>query len=109
MAALAGFDWDDGNREKCQKHGVSIAEIESLFDVLPILRSDMEHSPAETRIRAVGRARSGRHVFLVFTIRSRLGHRLIRPISARYMHRKEVRRYEEAERKIEAISPFENG
>jgi uncharacterized DUF497 family protein len=26
-----GFDWDSGNRAKCQKHGVSIAEIESLF------------------------------------------------------------------------------
>jgi uncharacterized DUF497 family protein len=26
---LAGFDWDDGNRTKCQKHGVTIAEIES--------------------------------------------------------------------------------
>ena len=27
-----GFDWDDGNRDKCQKHGVSIGEIERLFD-----------------------------------------------------------------------------
>jgi uncharacterized DUF497 family protein len=26
-----GFDWDDGNRSKCEKHGVSIAEIETLF------------------------------------------------------------------------------
>ena len=24
-----GFDWDDGNRGKCQMHGVSIKEIES--------------------------------------------------------------------------------
>jgi uncharacterized protein len=29
---FAVFDWDSGNRKKCQKHGVSIAEIESLFD-----------------------------------------------------------------------------
>ena len=28
---VAGFDWDDGNREKCRKHGVSLAEIEALF------------------------------------------------------------------------------
>ena len=27
-----GFDWDDGNRDKCQKHGVSIGEIERLFE-----------------------------------------------------------------------------
>ena len=26
-----GFDWDRGNRAKCQKHGLSIALIESLF------------------------------------------------------------------------------
>jgi uncharacterized DUF497 family protein len=29
--AVIGFDWDGGNRDKCQKHGVSIAVIESLF------------------------------------------------------------------------------
>jgi uncharacterized DUF497 family protein len=28
---ISGFDWDSGNRDKCQKHGVSIAEIEALF------------------------------------------------------------------------------
>ena len=26
-----GFDWDRGNRAKCEKHGLSIAAIESLF------------------------------------------------------------------------------
>ena len=47
------------------------------------------------RVRAVGRATTGRYVFVVFTIRMQFGRRLIRPVSARYMHRKEVRRYEE--------------
>lgn len=28
---IDGFDWDAGNRDKCQKHGVSIPEIERLF------------------------------------------------------------------------------
>jgi len=28
---VAGFDWDSGNREKYQKHGASLAEIEALF------------------------------------------------------------------------------
>ena len=28
---VSGFDWDEGNKSKCQKHGVSIAEIEALF------------------------------------------------------------------------------
>jgi hypothetical protein len=26
-AAFVDFDWDDGNRAKCQKHGVSLGEI----------------------------------------------------------------------------------
>jgi uncharacterized DUF497 family protein len=25
---IAGIEWDDGNREKCGKHGLSTAEIE---------------------------------------------------------------------------------
>ncbi len=25
---FVGFDWDDGNRSKCQKHGMTIAQIE---------------------------------------------------------------------------------
>jgi len=25
---FAGFDWDDGNRRKCRRHGVSTADIE---------------------------------------------------------------------------------
>jgi hypothetical protein len=33
-------------------------------------------------------------VFLVFTVRLKGGRRLIRPISARYMHAKEVASYE---------------
>ena len=28
---VAGFDWDKGNRDKCQKHGVPLAAIEDLF------------------------------------------------------------------------------
>jgi uncharacterized DUF497 family protein len=95
METFAGFDWDDGNRQKCQRHGVSIAEIESLFEASPALAIDVSHSEDEERIRAVGRAANGKFVFVVFTIRVRSGQQMIRPISARYMHRKEVRRYEE--------------
>jgi len=31
IEAVAGFDWDDGNREKCCKHGVTREEIEGVF------------------------------------------------------------------------------
>ncbi len=35
-----GFDCDRGNRAKCQKHGVSIAEIEELFYDEPRIAPD---------------------------------------------------------------------
>jgi uncharacterized DUF497 family protein len=92
--AFSGFDWDDGYREKCRKHGVSLAEIESLFAGSFITSPDDLHSIDEQRIRAVGRLANGRHVFVVFMIRERDGKRLIRPISARFMHKKEVEHYE---------------
>ena len=93
-AAVSGFDWDAGNRAKCQKHGVPVSEIEGLFDRPLLLVPDLSHSQSEERLRAIGKTAGGRAVFLVFTIRVRAGKRFIRPISARYMHGKEVRHYE---------------
>jgi uncharacterized DUF497 family protein len=93
---LAGFDWDDGNREKCRKHGVSLDEIEALFSGSIAIRPDLAHSRNETRFLGVGRTELGRHVFIAFTIRRIVGANYIRPISARYMHRKEVEQYEKA-------------
>jgi len=29
---FSGFDWDSGNLEKCQKHGISAELIESVLD-----------------------------------------------------------------------------
>jgi uncharacterized DUF497 family protein len=95
-ARASGFDWDDGNRSKCQKHGVSPAEVEALFERPLLIVRDDAHSRSETRLRAIGRTASGRSIFLVFTIRVRGGKRLVRPISVRYMHRKEVESYEKA-------------
>lgn len=98
LAALAmnfdGFDWDLGNVAKCEKHGVSREEIESLFEHELRVAPDIAHSTRERRFRAVGRTRAGRAVFLVFTLRKRAEGLLIRPISARYMHRKEVEAHE---------------
>jgi uncharacterized DUF497 family protein len=87
---VIGFDWDRGNRNKCQKHGVSIAVIESLF------HGPIAVFPArEERFKAIGRAEDGRGVLIVFTLREHDGETLIRPISARYMRRKESEYYEE--------------
>ena len=94
MDAIAGFDWDEGNRAKCQIHGVSIGEIEELFARHHTIRVDVEHSLVEERFKAIGQTDAGRFVFLVLTVRERDGKAYIRPISARYMHRKEVEHYE---------------
>ena len=88
-----GFDWDEGNERKCQKHGVSIAEIESLFLGEP--RINLDPNTTETRYRAAGWTASGRALFVVFTWRISDEGKLLRPISGRYMHSKEVDAYEE--------------
>ena len=31
ILSAEGFDWDRGNRSKCQKHGATVAQIEEVF------------------------------------------------------------------------------
>lgn len=83
-----GFDWDDGNREKCQKHGVSVGEIEEALSVIAFVVDDP--FDGEKRYRTVGKTSRGRYIFAVFTIRETR----LRPVSVRYMHEKEVAQYE---------------
>ena len=97
---IAGFDWDEGNRAKCRRHGVSTEEIETLFLYPVMILPDEAHSRTETRLKAIGKTEADRYVFLVFTIRKRERKRYIRPISARYMHKKEVEHYEKQNPKI---------
>ena len=89
---ITGFDWDAGNWPKCGKHGVSQEEIEQVMFGVPACMPDPW--PDEPRQRAIGRTRAGRYVFLVFVLRTVGGQLKIRPISARYMHAKEVTHYE---------------
>ena len=91
--AVAGFDWDDGNLAKCQKHGVSIAEIERLLSSDPAVAPDLKHSVEEDRLIGVGRNAAGRPMFVAFTVWMNEGQRLLRAVSARYMHKKEAERY----------------
>jgi uncharacterized DUF497 family protein len=53
---VSGFDWDDGNREKCQKHGVSIREIEGLFAGPVMVLPDAAHSTTRPGSGPLGRA-----------------------------------------------------
>jgi uncharacterized DUF497 family protein len=94
LTEFSGFDWDAGNRSKCRKHGLSIAQIEQLFVSAIAVLPDTGHSQREPRFRAIGRGPDGRPVFVVFTIRRRGESLFIRPISARYMHREEIAAYE---------------
>ncbi len=87
-----GFDWDRGNRAKCEK--LSIVAIESLFASPLAILPDAAHSQRENRFRAIGRTEKGRRVFIIFTLRPKGDELLIRPISARYMHKKEIEAYE---------------
>ena len=62
----------------------------SSIAVLP----DPMHSKSEERFKAIGQSEDGRWIFVVFTLRTRSGRKRVRPISARYMHKKEVDHYE---------------
>ncbi len=86
------FDWDDGNCAKCQKHGLSIAQIEYALTYGARVAPDAGHSDEEQRFIAVCQTEEGRPVFVAFCWRDGR----LRPVSARYMHEREVLRYEQA-------------
>ena len=92
---FSGFDWDDGNWPKCEKHGVSKEEIESLLLSRPLVLPDRTPGLTETRYNAVGLNEQGRYLFVVLTLRTTESGTFARPISARFMHEKETRRYEQ--------------
>lgn len=92
---ITGFDWDDGNARKNEKHGVSMAEAEQVFFNAPLLLlEDATHSQKESRIHALGMTDEGRTLHITFTLRQ--SGLLVRVISARDMHRKERLIYEQA-------------
>ncbi len=92
---IAGFDWDQGNRDKCQKHGLAVLDIEhALLRAQNLIVRDVKNSIAEDRYIAIGKTRAGRFAFVAFTLRQSAGGLKLRPISACYMHKKEVVKYE---------------
>src|ERR1700753_2321889 len=88
LSKVIGFDWDDGNARKNERHGVSSAEAEQVFFGTPLLLlEDPRHSDLEPRFHALGKTLEGRRLHLSFTLRREST--LIRVISARDMSRKE--------------------
>jgi uncharacterized protein len=91
---FVGFDWDAGNTDKCCRHGLSTVDIEHVVaHQESLIVPDVRNSATEPRFIAVGRTIQGRYAFVVFTPRTKDGETYARPISARYMHRKEIERY----------------
>jgi uncharacterized DUF497 family protein len=88
-----GFEWDEGNRDKNRlKHRVSNGECEEVFFNQPlIILEDHKHSKEEQRYAAYGMTNDGRRLMVYFTVRETK----YRVISARDMHRKERRFYED--------------
>lgn len=95
FALITSFDWDAGNEQKNEKHGVARNEAEQIFFNQPLLVvDDVRHSQKEIRFHALGRTDMGRLLHITFTVRAD-GTKL-RVISARDMHRKERMIYAEA-------------
>lgn len=96
LSKITGFNWDDGNARKNDKHGVSMAQAEQVFFNVPLLLlEDTAHSQQEPRLYALGKTDDGRAIHITFTLRQ--NGMLIRVISARDMHRKERAIYEQAD------------
>jgi uncharacterized DUF497 family protein len=85
------FQWDRGNAAKnLVKHRVVDQECEeAFFDQNKKIFKDVLHSENEERLILLGQTKSGRILFIVFTVRSEK----IRVISARDLNRKERHLY----------------
>jgi uncharacterized protein len=95
LSLIVGFDWDEGNARKNEKHGVHQVEVEQIFFREPLVAvADIRHSQIEPRYHALGRTEANRWLHVTFTLRG--NGTLIRPISARDMSRKERSIYEQA-------------
>ena len=67
-----------------------------MFNGPVVILPDKESPQGERRFRAIGSTLKSRKLFVVFTWRSHEDSVLIRPISARYMHKREVESYEKS-------------
>ena len=95
LTGITGFEWDEGNTLKNEKHNVSMAEAEQVFFNAPLLvLEDAKHSNQESRFHALGKSDEHRQLHITFTLRQ-AGEKM-RIISARDMHKKERVIYEKA-------------
>ena len=95
-----GFDWDEGNTGKVEER-VAIEVVEDFFTQKLLIKEDTRHSLSEERFLAMGYTKEGRCFFVAYTIRTKGAEKLIRPISARYTHKKEEESYEAEIKKLQ--------
>jgi hypothetical protein len=94
---ISGFDWDKGNINKCTKHGLDRQIIENFFHSPLWIAPDVKHCQTEDRFLAIGVCPlKEKPMVVAFTYRFIDDQCLIRPISARYMHKREAQKYEQA-------------
>jgi uncharacterized DUF497 family protein len=86
------FDWDDGNRPKCERR-LPLAEIEAVFDNRKAIRGQTETTE---RWWAVD---PDKRIFLIFTYRKIDGRPRIRVISARRLHAEELTKWRQHRRR----------
>ena len=72
------------------KHGISRETVEAFFGRDVRVAPDPKHSRTEDRFLALGRSPGERPMIVAFTVRAARGLKLIRPISARFMHAREI-------------------
>lgn len=91
------FEWDNANTNKSYfKHGIQPKESEEIFiDTELVVIPDDKHTVLEERFIAIGKTLEDKILFVVFTFRNKK----IRVISARRMHKKEVKKYEKIKQK----------
>ncbi|MCM0607236.1 MAG: BrnT family toxin [Xanthomonadaceae bacterium] len=79
---------------------MSLGEIEDFLTQELLIMDDARHSQKEKRFIAVGLTKKKRPMLVAFTARTKGGEILIRPISARYCHKKEADTYETIKKNI---------
>lgn len=89
IGSLRGFDWDSGNVSKV-KERVDLDVVEHAFFCDPLFAEDELHSTGDEKRYVMVCLNLLKPVFAVFTLRQQK----IRVISARYMHKREVKKYE---------------
>lgn len=90
-----------GRGQSPEVSDLSARDIESIFQGPVSVFPDPEHSGEEERFIGIGKTEKHRSVFVVFTLRRKDDVVLIRPISARFMHKEEIDYYEKETSKNE--------